>query len=463
MTCPASTPTIRNAASLSPQEQEWLPKRRDATLQPMQDLLQRMSISGFDAASYINQHKNNASALPNIGIAVSGGGYRAMLNGAGILEAFDSRTTNSTGTGQLGGLLQASTYLAGLSGGSWLVGSLFANNWTSIDQILAQDTPDSKSSSDLWQLDQSIFEGPESSGIQLLNTAGYYATLVDDVKGKENAGFNVTITDYWGRALSYQLINATGGGVSYTFSSVASQDYFTSGSVPLPLIVSDERSPHQKIVSLNSSIFTFNPWELGSEDPTVYAFAPLQYVGTNFSAGVPEDNSKCIVGFDNMGFVMGTSSSLFNAILTTVNSTNTTGLFSSALKAAISAVLAPLDQDEEDIADYPNPFYSYNNGTNINANTRRLTLVDGGEDGQNIPLHPLIQPYRHVDVIFAVDSSADTNSSYPTDASAPGWPDGTSLVATYQRSLSKQANGTAFPSIPDRPTFLNLGLASRPT
>ena len=83
--------------------------------------------------------------------------------------------------------------------------------------------------------------------------------------------------------------------------------------------------------------------------------------------------------------------------------------------------------------------------------------MDGGEDLQNIPLHPLIQPDRHVDVIFAVDSSADTDSI---------WPNGTALVASYQRSLASSgtiANGTSFPSIPDQNTIVNLGLNTHPT
>lgn len=50
-----------------------------------------MNISGFDAATYINGVKNNASTLPNIGIAVSGGGYRALMNGAGFIAAADDR------------------------------------------------------------------------------------------------------------------------------------------------------------------------------------------------------------------------------------------------------------------------------------------------------------------------------------------------------------------------------------
>lgn len=121
----------------------------------MRELLSRMNIKGFNTNQYINQHQNNASALPNIGIALSGGGYRAMLNGAGVVEAFDSRTPNSTNTGQLGGLLQASTYLSALSGGNWLVGSLFSNNFTSVSDILAQNTADS-SSGNIWQFDNSV-------------------------------------------------------------------------------------------------------------------------------------------------------------------------------------------------------------------------------------------------------------------------------------------------------------------
>lgn len=54
----------------------------------------------------------------------------------------------------------------------------------------------------------------------------------------------------------------------------------------------------------------------------------------------------------------------------------------------------------------------YNPSTNPQASTRQLTLVDGGENGENIPLHPLIQPARELDVIFAIDSSADTDYNW---------------------------------------------------
>lgn len=47
----------------------------------MRELLGRLNITDFDAAGYISDHAQNSSNLPNIAIAVSGGGYRALMNG----------------------------------------------------------------------------------------------------------------------------------------------------------------------------------------------------------------------------------------------------------------------------------------------------------------------------------------------------------------------------------------------
>jgi len=368
------------------------------------------------------------------------------MNGAGVLAAADSRTVNSTGPGGLGGLLQASTYVAGLSGGGWLVGSMFTNNFSSV-QTLRDGSPGSS----VWEFGNSIVQGPAKKGLSLLNTADYFSTIIDQVDSKSDAGFNRSITDYWGRALSYQLVNATDGGPAYTFSSIALDPNFQSGAIPMPILVADSRAPGSTIVSLNSTVYEFNPFELGSWDPTTYGFAPLSYVGSNFSGGVIPDGAECRRGYDQVGYVLGTSSSLFNTFLLNINNTEVPDV----LKNVLTGVLEKLGSGNDDIAQWqPNPFYGYNNGTNTNAGYHELTLVDGGEDLQNIPLYPLVQPNRHVDIIFAVDSSMDTPSQ---------WPNGTALVATYERSLNKIQNGTAFPSIPDVNTIVNLGLNSRPT
>ena len=414
----------------------------------MRDLLGRLNIAGFDAESYFSSHLGNMSALPNIAIAASGGGYRACLNGGGAMQAFDSREENSTAVGHLGGLLQSSTYFAGLSGGGWLVGSFYVNNFTTISGLLSANT------SSVWEFENSIFEGPATSKLQIFDSAHYFDNIYNDVGDKHDAGYNTSVTDYWGRALSYQLVNASDGGPEYTWSSIQLQDSFSNADSPMPILVADGRAPGEKIIAGNTTVYEFNPFEFGSWDPTTFGFAPLEYIGSNFSNGALAEGEDCVRGFDNVGYVMGTSSSLFNQFLLQSNSTS----IPQFAQSFITKVLSAVSSTDNDIAQYqPNPFYGYHNRTSRVAQSRVLSLVDGGEDLQNIPLHPLIQPNRHVDVIFAVDSSADTDTY---------WPNGTALVATYQRSIdssSNLANGTSFPSIPDQNTFVNLGLNTRPT
>ncbi|KAL2021410.1 hypothetical protein VTK56DRAFT_7163 [Thermocarpiscus australiensis] len=446
VSCPSEKPTIRSAETLSKAETDWLAKRRPATVQPMIDFLKRANIDGFDAEAYIRRVADGVKDLPNIGIAVSGGGYRALMNGAGFLAAADSRTGGSTGKGGIGGLLQASTYLAGLSGGGWLVSSIYANNFSSVETLR-----NGRKDSSIWKFSNSIFTGPDMPGI--LDTARYWSDIAGQVSDKKDAGFETSITDYWGRALSYQLIDAPDGGPAYTFSSIALDDEFSKAQTPFPILVADGRAPGTKIISLNATVYEFNPFEMGSFDPTTFGFAPMQYLASNFSGGVVPSGGRCIEGFDSLSFIFGTSSSLFNAFLLQ-NITSVDGVPDFLIDAA-TAVLEGVDAADNDVAQYvPNPFLGWNNATNPTADTIELDLVDGGMDLQNIPLHPLIQPLRAVDVIFAVDSSADTTYS---------WPNGTALRASYDRSKAPIANGTLFPPVPDAATFIALGLNNRPT
>lgn len=80
-------------------------------------------------------------------------------------------------------------------------------------------------------------------------------------------------------------------------------------------------------------------------------------------------------------------------------------------------------------------------------------LVDGGEDGQNIPLYSHLPYDREVDVVFAIDSSSDTPNH---------WPNATSLVATYEYTRSNSLRKMGFPAVPAVDTFVNLGFHNRP-
>lgn len=75
------------------------------------------------------------NAGPTVGIAVSGGGFRAALVGAGTFNALDGRNSSSVQAGT-GGVLQLASYMTGLSGGSWFVGSFAINDQPTIYDLV---------------------------------------------------------------------------------------------------------------------------------------------------------------------------------------------------------------------------------------------------------------------------------------------------------------------------------------
>lgn len=96
--------------SLHPSETEYIASRQKGPLlDAWEDFLGDGSTIGYNTSFFSAQY-------PNIGIALSGGGYRAAQYGAGVLSALDVRNDSAKAAGT-GGLLQVSSYISGLSGG----------------------------------------------------------------------------------------------------------------------------------------------------------------------------------------------------------------------------------------------------------------------------------------------------------------------------------------------------------
>jgi lysophospholipase len=66
---------------------------------------------------------------------------------------------------------------------------------------------------------------------------------------------------------------------------------------------------HDSLTTIREKI---SPYELGSWDPALSTFAELPFIGTQLVNGLPTNVSNCVSGFDEAGFVIGTSASLFN-------------------------------------------------------------------------------------------------------------------------------------------------------
>ncbi|CAI7660564.1 unnamed protein product [Penicillium glandicola] len=410
VTCPADRPSIRSGATLSEEETSWLNTRREKTTSALKEFFGHVEIDNFNAVSYLESHSGNLSNLPNIGIAISGGGMRACLVGAGVIKAFDNRTEGAAIMGQLGGLLQSASYVSALSGGSWMLASVFVNNFTTISAL----------QEDFWDFSSlPLFNGPSTLG-----AAPFWGNISAQVAAKRR-----------GRIEGYTFFNASQGGVDLNWSSIAKTQAFQDGDMPLPLVVADGQYSYwaANTSTQNEPIYEFSPWEFGTYDDFIYGFAPLEYLGTRFVNGIVPDNETCVRGYDNAGLVIGTSSDIWNE-----------EPFPDLLSETVNG---PGAYD-------PNPFYQYNANTSPFAQDTRLIVADGGEDSQNIPLNLLIQRKRNVDIIFDVDAGSDT----ATDI----WPNSEPLVFTYERTLAGLANDTSFPSIPDINTFVNLGLNIRP-
>lgn len=424
-TCPETL--IRSAATISSEESTYLSSRAPQVQSALRSFLEKVNVAGLDVSSMFSSN----TTVPRLAFAASGGGLRAMTYGGSIFNALDSRTVNGT----LGGVLQSCQYMAGLSGGSWLIGSVAINDFATIPQLIQNN----------WDIDD-VFSAPQGG---VINTVEYYTDLVEQVQDKNNEGFFTTITDYWGRVIGYHTLNSTNGDVAIQWSDIANTTSFTSFSMPFPLVVTDGRAPGQTVTTAMATIYEVNPYEFGSWDEQVYSFTPTRYLGSDLMNGEPVDGSTCVTGYDNVAFIMGTSSSLFSAALTEISGTDT-----SILTDVLADILEKVAAEDNDIAYYPNPFRGLENVSLNISNSGNLTLVDGGLDNQNIPIWPLIQPEREIDVIFAADASADTDYN---------WPNGSSLVQTYQRvtgagGIMRSNKSISFPYIPTTETFVNLGL-----
>lgn len=287
-------------------------------------------------------------------MTTSGGGCRSLLLGAGVIQGLDVRDSNTSTSG----LFQALTYQAGLSGGAWLLSSFAGNNYPTIISL----------KKGLWE--QAFQDSLLIPGFLLTSEA--YAEVTRDILAKEAAGFPPTLTDPWGRLLSYQLLYGPDGGVSDTFSSLTSELNFTSHRVPYPIITSlgVKTFNGECLPGPNATTYEFTPYDFGSWDSDVSAFTPTIYLGSSLLNGKPVVPDVCVKNYDNLGYILGTSSTLFNETCSSVPIplNSTTDL--TANLAEIVNQAHPLSTRDE-YAVYPNPFYHYISPTSIQnpANT----------------------------------------------------------------------------------------------
>lgn len=137
-----------------------------------------------------------------LGIATSGGGYRAAMFGGGVLNALDGRNSTSVASGT-GGLLQSATYLAGLSGGGWLVSSLTQAGFPLVPDLIFGGGSAAPSGGWITEIDLLQVSSDPATQQQIVGL------FLEEIAGKAAAGFPVTITDVWARSIARHFVSGT--------------------------------------------------------------------------------------------------------------------------------------------------------------------------------------------------------------------------------------------------------------
>ncbi|KAJ7700428.1 lysophospholipase [Mycena rosella] len=454
--CPADFELVRRGQGISVSEARYIEQKREKVLpSAFKTYLHNVQRTGVTLPDYVEKILQSTNQLPTVGISTSGGGFRAAIFGAGVLNALDARNSSSVEKGT-GGLLQAATHLAGLSGGSWLVTSLAQANFPTIQHLVFGDGRGGDFGG--WIPEFDIWTVSTDPAVQ----ATYVDELLQEIAVKAKH-FPVSVGDGWGRALARHFSNGTSAanflantshGAGILFSDLINLPTLASHELPFPIITADLLSKHingtifpgGNFVPLNTPMFEFNIFEMGCFDDVLAAHTPTKHLGTT-------NSSVCVTGFDEAMFLSGTSSNLWNELNITAeilaeNTANFSILVNETYPQSPALRL--------DTSNFPNPFHGVAPQTFADAGETILVLCDGGEDGQVSPLQPMLVKDRKIDVILAIDAVRTDD--------ADGFAGGASLIATQDRMQLFQSGLATFPSVPTTlAAFAAANLSSRPT
>ncbi|KAI9606869.1 hypothetical protein H4Q26_006413 [Puccinia striiformis f. sp. tritici PST-130] len=341
--------------------------------------------------------------LPRVSAALSGGGLRASVVGAGILNALDGR--NETRFTSLGAPVTST--------------SMAQANFPGIYGLTLGSVSDD---TDGW-LTEMNFVAPAGLDRILQNPIGlnakWWMALGSQVSQKALAGFDVSLGDISSRILAYHFVNGTtrenffdsrgDHGVGASLSDLRNLDTIQSYSQPFPIITSVPESPGRlndpagECDTTQQNQYEFNMYESGSWDPSLASFIDTAYLGSSLR------NGHLLRRKDAMMRPRPSSAQRLSLVFTSIQ--------------------GGLGTDEY-----------------LDRESQTLRLMDGSFGGENIPFAPLLVPDRQVDVIVAFDASDDGN----------GWAGGKALKATSSRSNLMPDNAYPFPGIPETLSRINF-------
>ncbi len=307
--------------------------------------------------------------IPSIGIACSGGSFRAAIATLGLLRGL-----------QAIGLLDAVAYLASLSGSTWTAAA-----WLTHDNNL----------NDLTTFLRNKLQG----GLSISNVDE--DAIFDAVFDKFKQTYSFSANDIWGGLIADVFLRTdTLDAQTVKLSNL--QDKVLSGDYPLPLFtaVIGETNPDYQWAE-------FSPFEAGST--YLSAWIPSTAFGKKFTNGASSDKSP----EETLSFLMGLWGSAYAAnfldIIQAIKETVETEYEFSLPTSCFSWITWG-----NDIRISPPEVYNfaYKIPNSPLANEQNLTFIDGGF-AFNFPFPPLLR--RNVELYIVCDATEDGHSEIGND------------------------------------------------
>lgn len=361
-----------------------------------QFLEQRLRNTHAGLESFLQQSVDQKKQ-PRIALCFSGGGIRALLLSLGFLIGAQDT-----------GLLDCVTYMAGLSGSTWLMAPWIAGK------------------KDLHQMRDYLGQILQH-GICHLTQHGDRKCVLKQLLTKIWHRQFISAMDLYGPLLANTLMQDFDQ-KKLTLTLSDSHEHVVQGRYPLPIYtcIATNKDPY--------TWFEFTPFEVGSAQ--LGAYVPTWAYGRKFKNGTsinfaPEQSLAYCMGIFGSAFEVD----IEDAIRLCADSIQSfKGDLPAAMHGVVDSVInnlvnSPLDDVR--LAPSMLPNFVYKQDGHMFADQKTLSLVDAGIDF-NLPFPPLLRAAREVDIIIVYDSSA-----------------GTVGEDLKKAALYAQSNGLKFPPVPD--------------
>lgn len=381
--------------SLEDREYEWLEARLKKVFN-----FQKILLGNYLSPSEYYKFKNHHQSL-RIGIACSGGGYRAMTFSSGALAALEKLN-----------IIASSLYISGLSGSTWFIAP-----W--LISISPERNPQSIRNYRK-ELSTHIADTADIKQNAVNRTDGQLSEFIHDVvMPKAVLDKPVSSVDMFGGLLARALLSIAGNKPCHRYTMQDIQERIALAEVPFPIFtaISDTSLGMAQKDHKWYFWYEFTPYSVENIDCSLRI--PQASFGSKFNEGAVTNET---VLPEKLGSLMGMWGSAYTInFANKIDAHHLDALASWGIWAAKNLVPSVGRLSKEEQRFYPavahNPFFnlpaevaqrrfvSEEQAATITGQ-ETATFVDAGIDF-NLPILPLLKKMRNLDVVIVVDASGD--------------------------------------------------------